>query len=64
MTTEPTTKAAPACPQCNTPIVKPHMATIIDRAYDTRVRRQYVRQRSMTFCSDQCGGHYQCGCEG
>jgi len=52
------------CPQCWKLIESPVLRTIIDRGWDSISRRQYVRERTMEFCSEKCGEHYQMGCEG
>lgn len=54
----------PKCPQCGKPMEKPVIRKIVDRARDPITRRQYARTRMVEFCSAQCGGHYQMGCEG
>ncbi len=54
----------PKCPQCGKPMDKPVTRNIIDRGYNQLTRRQYVRERNLEFCSKECGGHYQMGCEG
>ncbi|PXX42249.1 hypothetical protein [Aquitalea magnusonii] len=54
----------PKCPYCGKPMDKPVSRKIIDRAYDQITRRQYVRTRMVEFCSKECGGNYQMGCEG
>lgn len=64
MTAEHTQGRKPACPQCSKPIEQPHNATIHDQGYDQRTGRQFARTRNLSFCSSQCGGDYQCGCEG
>jgi hypothetical protein len=61
------TAAAPVvktCPYCGKPIDTPVVRKIFDRAYDHVRRKQYVRERDVEFCSPQCGGNYQMGCEG
>lgn len=55
---------APSCPYCSKPIETAHTREIIDRGWNNIQRRQYVRTREMQFCSTQCGGYYQMGCEG
>lgn len=57
-------QAKPKCPYCAKPLELPVKRTIIDRGWDSYLRRQYVRKREMEFCSSQCGGSYQMGCEG
>lgn len=52
------------CPYCSKPIETPHPREIIDRGWDSNLRRQYVRRRTLDFCSTICGGNYQMGCEG
>ena len=37
---------------------------IIDRAYDPVRRKQYVRQQSLPFCSEEHASHHQMSCEG
>lgn len=64
MSNETETKPAPTCPYCSKPIEKPVPRRIIDRGYDPIRRKQYVREREIEFCSAQCGGNYQMGCEG
>jgi endogenous inhibitor of DNA gyrase (YacG/DUF329 family) len=57
-------KAGCKCPQCGKPIDVVHNAKIIYRGYDHITRRQCVKQAVMQFCSPQCAGNYQMGCEG
>lgn len=52
------------CPQCGKPMTAPVTRRIIDRGWNPAMRKQFVRQRDLQFCSDKCGGHYQMGCEG
>lgn len=52
------------CPYCSKWIETAVPRQIIDRGWDSNLRRQYVRTRTLEFCSQQCGGNYQMGCEG
>jgi hypothetical protein len=52
------------CPYCRKPIEVGVTRRIIDRAWNDVAQKQYVRTRSMIFCSETCGRHYQMGCEG
>ena len=52
------------CPQCSKPIETAVPRQIIDRGWNEHLRKQYVRTRTLEFCSETCGGHYQMGCEG
>lgn len=52
------------CPYCGKGIEAPVSKKIIDRGWDSVRRKQYVRERDIEFCSVQCGGNYQIGCEG
>lgn len=52
------------CPYCSKPIETAHPREIIDRGWNDRLQRQYVRRRIIDFCSPACGGYYQMGCEG
>jgi hypothetical protein len=53
------------CTYCNRPIIgAPYVATILDRSWDDVRRRQYLRERQMSFCCQKCAGNYQMGCEG
>lgn len=62
--TDVTTSKKSTCPQCGKPIETPAPRLIRDRGYDNVRRRQYVRERTIEFCSSRCGGDYQMGCEG
>lgn len=55
--------AGEKCPQCGKLMAVPAERTIIrkDRAPDGG---NAIAHDRMTFCSAQCGGHYQMGCEG
>jgi len=54
----------PRCPQCGGPIETPVARRIIDRGWNPVLRKQFVRERTVEFCSGKCGGDYQMGCEG
>lgn len=54
----------PKCPQCGQPIESPVRREIFRRDRDPYTRRAITRKDVMEFCSAQCGGHYQMGCEG
>jgi len=64
-TTAPT-QAAPQkpCRYCGKPIETLAQREIIYRGYDPQQRKQVVKKERMDFCSPQCGGNYQMGCEG
>lgn len=62
-TTDPT-KAPKQCTYCSKPIEALHQREIIYRGYDRVQLRQVVKKERMDFCSPQCGGNYQMGCEG
>lgn len=62
--TKPEAKPAPKCPYCYKPIEKPVSHRIIYRDYDPARRKQCVRERTMEFCTPECGSNYQMGCEG
>lgn len=65
MTTETTSNQAPKkCIYCGKPIEALHQREIIYRGYDRMQRKQVVKREHMDFCSPQCGGNYQMGCEG
>jgi hypothetical protein len=59
-----TEQESPRCLYCSKPMHTPVTRRIIDRGWDSVRRKQYVRERDMQFCSAQCGGNYQMGCEG
>jgi hypothetical protein len=59
-----TLKPGDKCPYCGKPVEVVHNAKIIYRGYDRITRRQCVKQEVMQFCSLQCAGNYQMGCEG
>lgn len=54
----------PTCPYCSKPMETPVPRKIIDRGWNPVTRRQFVRERTLDFCSAECGGNYQMGCEG
>lgn len=61
------TKSSPAaknCTYCGKPIETLAQREIIYRGYDQVRRKQVVKKECMDFCSPQCGGNYQMGCEG
>lgn len=58
--TETTTK----CTYCGKPAEKVVKREIHDRSRDRYTNRPCVRTRTMDFCSAECGGRYQMGCEG
>lgn len=66
MNTNTNTPAHPKkqCTYCGKPIETLHQREIIYRGYDRVQRRQVVKKERMDFCSQQCGGNYQMGCEG
>lgn len=57
-------ESAMNCPQCGKPIEKPVSKKIIYQTRDPGARRNRVAEKTMEFCSDTCGSHYQMGCEG
>lgn len=64
MTDTQPTKEEKRCPYCDKPIEVAHPRRIIDRAWCSIRQKQYVRERTVDFCSRDCGGYYQMGCEG
>lgn len=52
------------CTYCGKPIETLEKREIIYRGYDSVRRKQVVKKESMDFCTPQCGGNYQMGCEG
>jgi endogenous inhibitor of DNA gyrase (YacG/DUF329 family) len=52
------------CPYCGKPIETPVPRKIIDRAWNPARQKQEVRTQTIDFCSQDCGGYYQMGCEG
>lgn len=52
------------CPQCGKPIEKPISRKIIRQGWNPRTQRKGVIEETLTFCSADCGGYYQMGCEG
>lgn len=62
--TTPATPATPTvqkCRQCGKPITTPVQMKITQR--DNRSYKG-IRSDIYTFCSNQCGHHFQMGCEG
>ncbi|WP_060538594.1 hypothetical protein [Pseudomonas sp. NBRC 111125] len=56
--------ATTKCLYCGKPAEKVVKREIIDRSRDPHTNRPYVRTRTLDFCSTDCGGKYQMGCEG
>ncbi len=52
------------CTRCGKPAEPAIYRNIIDRAYCSVRRRQYVRQQSLPFCSEEHASHHQMSCEG
>lgn len=52
------------CPQCGQPIVTPVQRKIIYRDRDPRTGKAVIRDKTPTFCSEQCGLHHQYAHEG
>lgn len=53
-----------SCPYCQKLIDIPVERKIICISWNTQKRKKYVDERVMEFCSEECGLHYQMGCEG
>lgn len=52
------------CPQCGKPIENPVSRKIISIGWNTVRRKKQVVEETLEFCSADCGGYYQMGCEG
>lgn len=52
------------CAYCGKPIETKTTREIFYRGYDHVRRKQVLKREYMDFCSPQCGGNYQMGCEG
>ena len=52
------------CTRCGKPAEPAIYRNIIDRAYCSVRRKQYVRQQSLPFCSEEHASHHQMSCEG
>jgi uncharacterized protein with PIN domain len=61
MNTETETKQQERCPYCSKPIETPVVRKIIQRRNDMP---RGIWEHDVTFCSRDCGGYYQMGCEG
>jgi hypothetical protein len=56
--------ATTKCTRCGKPAEPAIYRNIIDRAYCSVRRKQYVLQQSLPFCSEEHASHHQMSCEG
>ncbi len=63
-TTTQSTPSPKNCTYCGKQIEALAQREVIYRGYDPVRRKQVVKRERMDFCSPQCGGNYQMGCEG